>query len=180
MKKIQNFIVSSILMLNLFSMPLLAQTTQDKATPVASKNQDSFLFVQTAKKATLESISGAIAAERITIENTAPSISFVNNHANESTGSISLNKFLHQWDGPNSLKSISQNVYVSGTDNSANHKKVSFMAQLVSPHYDAKRNTLTYDLKVTSSQSGVNNKLLVLTDVTISFDNAVCPSCICC
>ena len=176
--KSTNFFIFIICFLSNLSMASAATPTP--ASRMKNKNI-SYTFIQTTNRARIEPIELSKDLYRITIKNTPSTVGYFSDRPNRFAGSLSLGQFLHEWDGFNSFTLVPPNVSISGNKPSrSSHKtELNFVTILTNPHYDAIKNTMTYDLKFISAKPVMTNKQIILHNVTLFFDSGSCASCCC-
>ena len=138
--KYQSHFALSALVTTLMSTALLANATTNKAA---------YLFTQAAKAVSVVACKDKSQCDdQVTFSKLNDQVTYFSDRPARLNGEVGLSSFLQKWaKGANNFKQDHPNaslVYFDGT------KMKQHIVELSHPHYDAAKNTLTYNVKLLS------------------------------
>jgi FtsP/CotA-like multicopper oxidase with cupredoxin domain len=178
MKKIYFMLLISCLTLLLTPFKLMADT----ASPVTSAtNNVSFLFVQSAGKATLKFVNGQVGTYQLTLQKVHPYITYFSDRPYRKIGLITLQQYLNMWQtGPDSFQKNPPNADISAIRHEGlldKHVAVNFPVQLVGVSYDPKAQTFTYTIRALPGSVPIPS-IAKFGYIAMTIDGGTCTCCI--
>lgn len=176
-------ILGSISSLSFAAEPSMTASTKPAATAetkakVADKVKNGFIFMQSAKEATIEQVKDQPNVYKMTLKQIYPQVTYVSDRPARNTGTITHEKFIEEWNSkyPESLSNDAPNAFLNGLEaNKASDKTVSLAIQLSQPILDSKNRSITYLVKPLDPKD-TKFTTTTLRDVTLLIDDA-CLSC---
>jgi hypothetical protein len=162
--------------LSLMSTMVLANNT------VPSTEKASYVFIQNSASAVLNPVNNKPGTYTLTMKNVQPYINYFSERPNRMTGVMPTDKFFQAWQkGQDSFAKDAPNVSVSGIKLHGiyQQKVMNYVLALSNPHYDVKKNEITYDAKSLENGHIALNKAITLHNVVVFLDDGWCPSCCC-
>ncbi len=141
------------------------------------------LFVVLAKKGKLKLINKKQGLYRLTLKKVSPQVIYFTNRPERYTNKIALPKLLTEWQ-KGSFKSDPPNAVMEAVSLHEHHvdaakKTVNYAIVLTKPKYEAKSDTLSFDLKALPGQHQPLPTIAKADYVALFIDDVfVCPACI--
>ena len=145
----------------------------------AKKNNDRYLFVQSAHKASIQIKDKAAGTYTITLHDIPGYVTAFTERPSKKTEAISIEKFLNLWanNSKESFKHKPPNVDINGVIESSNTEDpINFLVELTEPLYNSQEKTLTYTMKALTGNVNSLPESANLNHVNLFVDDT-CLSC---
>lgn len=162
------------------SLMNITQAKEPSKNIKTKNNQESYLFTQSAKAASLEKIQGAMKGYKLTLKQINAHVSYFSERPTRKTGVMPVERFLKLWEqtGKNNFRKDPPNAELHVTHIGADNKEqiLDFAVELTNPKYDKATETLTYHIQLLPGNTNVIPPSGQYQQVTLFIDDA-CLSC---
>lgn len=173
-------IIALLIVLVTAPLSLAGKTMPNLPEPAAT----SYVFIQSATTSTIKIINKDKALYQLTMHGVNPYLHYMSDRPKRIAGLIATNKFFQAWktQAKNSFTTDAPNVSLEGMELHGIMQKKPVVVTLVltNPHYDPKKNTVTYDATALGDNSVLSSQKTIKLNHTVLFlDSGWCPSCCC-